>query len=158
MTGVESSRPFADLTRAGSPSADPYGLLGVARDATAEEVRRAYFRLVRQTPPETHPEEFQRVRAAYETLRSPMRRAELALETFDETMAEIDLDLVAGLVAAEGTEALDPAALLLAVELGASDLVRTEFPEDLMDIDEATLGLVQTAEDRTPDLKARTVP
>ena len=115
---------------------DPYTVLGLDRDATADDVRRSYFRLVRQYPPEAHPEEFKRVRAAYETLRSPMRRAELALSTFDESVAEIDLDLIVS--ASEGQD-FDPVAVLLAVERSASDLVRTEFPEDLTPIREEDL-------------------
>lgn len=116
-------------------SEDPYTVLGLDRDAKAEDVRQAYFRLVRIYSPEAHPEEFKRVRAAYETLRSPLRRAELAVLAFDETVAEVDLDLVA--TVREGR--LDAPALLLAVELSASDLSRTEFPDDLAPVDELEL-------------------
>lgn len=117
---------------------DPYTVLELAGAATAEDVRRAYFRLVRQYTPEAHPEEFKRVRAAYETLRSPLRRAELALLAFDETAAEVDLDLLAE--AARASD-LDLASLLLAAELNVSDLARTDFPEDVMAIEPADLGL-----------------
>jgi curved DNA-binding protein CbpA len=115
---------------------DPYAVLGIERGAGAEDVRRAYFRLVRVHTPEAHPEEFKRVRAAYEALRSPLRRAELALLAFDETVAEVDLDLVA----AAGEGELDVAALLLAVELGASDLARAEFPDDRWSIPDDLFG------------------
>lgn len=106
---------------------DPYVVLGVQREADADEIRNAYFRMVRVHTPEAHPEEFKRVRAAYETLRSPRRRTELALLAFDETAAEVDLNLVARV--AEGE--VDLAALALAAELSDSDFARTEFPEDL---------------------------
>ncbi|MBI3978967.1 MAG: J domain-containing protein [Chloroflexi bacterium] len=115
---------------------DPYAVLGVDRSATAEDVRRAYFRLVRQYPPEAHPEEFKRIRTAYETLRSPLRRAELALLAFDETVAEVDLDLIARLA---GGRDFDAAAVWLAVELSASELSRTDFSEDLTPIKEDEL-------------------
>jgi curved DNA-binding protein CbpA len=114
---------------------DPYAVLGVDRGATAEEVRRAYFRMARVYTPEAHPEEFKRVRAAYETLRSPLRRAELAVLAFDETATEVDLDLIA----AAGAEEFDAAALLLAVELSAVDLTGTDFPHDLTPIREEDL-------------------
>ena len=114
---------------------DPYAVLGVDRGATAEEVRRAYFRMTRLYTPEAHPEEFKRVRAAYDTLRSPLRRAELAVLAFEETAPEVDLDLIA----AAGGEDVDTAALLLAVELSASDLRRTDFSDDLMPIQEEDL-------------------
>lgn len=115
---------------------DPYAVLGVSPGASAEDVRRAYFRLVRQYPPEAHPEEFKQVRAAYETLRSPLRRAELALADFDETAAEVDLDVLSE---AAGTGSFDPAELLLAVEWGLADLGRPDFPEDLRPITEDEL-------------------
>lgn len=115
---------------------DPYAVLGLDGSATAEEVRQAYFRLVRVHTPEAHPEEFKRVRAAYETLRSPLRRAELALLAFDETVADVDLELVAS-AGEEGP--FDAATLLLAVELSASDLARTDFAEDLTPIPEEDL-------------------
>jgi curved DNA-binding protein CbpA len=56
--------------------ADPYAVLGLARTAGAEEVRRAYFAQVRDHPPEREPETFKRIRAAYESLRDPERRLE----------------------------------------------------------------------------------
>ena len=115
---------------------DPYAVLGVERGATGEEVRRAYFSLARVHTPEAHPEEFKRVRAAYDTLRSPLRRAELAVLAFDDTAAEIDLDVFA---VAAGEEQFDAAALLLAVELNASDLTRTDFTQDQARIREEEL-------------------
>lgn len=116
-------------------SDDPYAVLGLASGATAEDVRRAYFRLVRLYTPETHPEDFKRVRTAYETLRSPLRRAELAVLAFEETAAAVDLELVAR----AGGGALDLASVLLAVELSASDLARTDFSDDLTPISEDDL-------------------
>lgn len=114
---------------------DPYAVLGLDSRATAEDVRQAYFRLVRLYTPEAHPEEFKRVRAAYEALRSPLRRAELALVAFDETVGEVDLDLVAR--AGEGD--FDAAAVLFAVELAASDVAQTDFPQDVTAIGEEDL-------------------
>lgn len=128
----------------------PYAILGVDQRARAEEVRRAYFRLVRQYPPETHPEEFKRIRAAYETLRSPMRRAELALESFDEHVNEIDLDLLEALAGPTEAGELDAAAVLLAVELSASDLFRSEFPEDLTPIAGTSLGIPAPSSESRP--------
>ena len=106
---------------------DPYIVLGLQYGATSEEVRQAYFRMVRLHTPEVDPEGFKRVRAAYETLRSPRHRSELALLKFDESVVEVDLDLVARAVEAE----LDLASLALAAELSTSDFARTEFPVDL---------------------------
>ena len=116
-------------------SDDPYRVLGVDRRATTEDVRQAYFRLVRRYTPEAHPDEFKAVRAAYETLRSPLRRAELSLLAFDETVGDLDLDLVASAT----NNDVDLAAVWLAVELSASDVARAEFPEDVLPIHEIDL-------------------
>jgi curved DNA-binding protein CbpA len=55
---------------------DPYLVLGLARTATTDEIKQAYFTLVRTHPPEREPEAFKRIRAAYERLRDPERRLE----------------------------------------------------------------------------------
>ena len=49
-------------------------ILGVAVSADESEIRAAYLSKVKQHPPERCPEEFQRVRAAYDLLRSPRER------------------------------------------------------------------------------------
>ena len=54
---------------------DPRRVLDVTRDATDEEIRAAYLRLVKQHPPDRDPAQFERVRDAYERLRDPRRRA-----------------------------------------------------------------------------------
>jgi curved DNA-binding protein CbpA len=63
-------------------SSDPYAVLGLTRDASAGEVRRAYFNLVREYTPEAHPEAFKQVRGAYEKLRKADVREETDLFLF----------------------------------------------------------------------------
>ncbi len=48
---------------------DPYQVLGLSADSDDETIRRRYLELVREFPPERHPEKFARVRTAYEHLR-----------------------------------------------------------------------------------------
>ncbi|MCC7208683.1 MAG: hypothetical protein IT323_15355, partial [Anaerolineae bacterium] len=43
--------------------------------ATMLDIKRAYFLAVRQHPPESDPAGFQRIRAAYDALRTPAARA-----------------------------------------------------------------------------------
>ncbi|HBY93459.1 MAG: DnaJ domain-containing protein [Ardenticatenaceae bacterium] len=58
---------------------DPYATLGLSRRAADAEIKRAYFRLVREYSPEREPEKFQEIRAAYEQLKTPERRAQTDL-------------------------------------------------------------------------------
>ncbi|HDN79267.1 MAG TPA: J domain-containing protein [Chloroflexi bacterium] len=60
---------------------DPYQVLGVSPQATEAEIKRAYFRKVREHPPERDPEAFKRIRAAYEMLKDPQKRALVQLLT-----------------------------------------------------------------------------
>jgi curved DNA-binding protein CbpA len=48
---------------------DPYGVLGIDDDADDDAIRRRYLELVKEFPPERHPERFAAVRAAYERLK-----------------------------------------------------------------------------------------
>src|SRR3989442_11422079 len=61
------------------PVRDPYGVLGLDRQASEAEIKRAYFQLVRQFPPERQPEKFRDIRTAYEQLRDPEHRARIDL-------------------------------------------------------------------------------
>ena len=58
---------------------DPYRVLGVARQASAEEIVRAYRRAARTSHPDSggvgSAERFRAVTAAYDELRDPGRRA-----------------------------------------------------------------------------------
>lgn len=53
-----------------------YQILSVEQDATAAEIKKAYFSMVRKYPPERFPEQFKRLREAYETLSDPKNRQE----------------------------------------------------------------------------------
>ena len=49
-------------------------ILGVGPEAGDEEIRVAYLRKVKEYPPDQSPQEFERIREAYEALRDPRRR------------------------------------------------------------------------------------
>ena len=61
------------------PVGDPYAVLGLSRQASEADIKRAYFQLVRQFPPERQPEKFRAIRTAYEQLRDPEQRARMDL-------------------------------------------------------------------------------
>lgn len=107
---------------------DPYAALGVSRDATIDAIKDAYFKLVREHPPERDPEAFKAIRAAYERIRTPERRVETDLLLLQEQLAlpnewcAPSLDL--------GVHRED----LLSAVRALSDLERTDFREDFRKI------------------------
>jgi curved DNA-binding protein CbpA len=48
---------------------DPYTVLGLPADSDDDAIRRRYLELVREFPPEHHPEKFAAIRSAYDRLR-----------------------------------------------------------------------------------------
>ena len=72
--------PHAQLHGRNRVSQDLYDLLGVARDADADTIKKAYRRLARQLHPDVNPdpetqERFKEVSRAYEVLSDPQKRA-----------------------------------------------------------------------------------
>jgi curved DNA-binding protein CbpA len=62
---------------------DPRAILGIGEDAGDDEIRAAYLRLVKEHPPEASPEQFERIRDAYDILRDPKRRTRNMLFSAD---------------------------------------------------------------------------
>ena len=73
---------------------DAREMLGIPLSAGEEEIRAAYLAKVKEHPPERSPEQFERIRDAYETLRDPRRRMRDMLLSADP--AEPLVSLVAG--------------------------------------------------------------
>jgi curved DNA-binding protein CbpA len=105
-------------------SADPYAVLGLDRRATPAEIKRAYFEMVRQYSPETNPEAFKQIRAAYEKLNSAENKTETDLFLFQpppqwearKRRRKLDLDF-------------DPQDILRLLQ-NHGDLGRARFDED----------------------------
>lgn len=54
-------------------------ILEIGEGASEEELRKAYLRKVKAFPPDQAPEEFQRIKEAYDLLRAPKKRAVINL-------------------------------------------------------------------------------
>ena len=64
----------------------PYEILGISEDCNDKIVKQGYLLMVKQFPPERFPEDFQRIRHAYEKIKTEKDRA--SLELFDTTLPE----------------------------------------------------------------------
>jgi curved DNA-binding protein CbpA len=110
-------------------ASDPYAVLGLDKMAGQTEIKRAYFALIRQHPPESEAENFKLIRAAYEKLKTAARRAETDIFLLQpppawrppETRPAIDPTFY-------------PADALLALRRWG-ELGRTDFEDDFREID-----------------------
>jgi len=84
-------------TRASTDQAasdDPYTILGIARDASADEIRKNYRRLAKKLHPDLNPgnreaeQKFKEVTAAYDLLSDPDKRARFDRGEIDASGAE----------------------------------------------------------------------
>src|SRR5206468_12457267 len=70
---------------------DYYGILGVARDASDEDIKRAYRKLARESHPDANPEDphaeerFKAIGEAYQVLSDPQKRQRY--DTFGDASA-----------------------------------------------------------------------
>ena len=66
----------------------PFELLQLDQDCDDAAVKQSYIAMVRRFPPEQFPEDFQRIRAAYEAVKTEKDR--LALILFDQTLPTVN--------------------------------------------------------------------
>jgi hypothetical protein len=118
----------------GAGAEDPFAVLGIAPEADDAAVRLAYRAAVRAHPPETDPEGFKRVRAAFEAVRDPAERARtvsVRLPWLGELPLPVPEELGGTPPQPPGPVAI--AAALRALALAETDLARSEFRSDLRD-------------------------
>lgn len=71
---MEESRLFRRRKRKKERIENLYKILGTRSNISQERIKEKYIEKLRVFPPETHPEEFQEIRRAYETLKDPKKR------------------------------------------------------------------------------------
>ena len=75
---METTKPSRRRTK--KPKLENYyKILGLRANAAQGSIKQKYIAAVKAFPPETHPEEFQQIRRAYETLKDPIKRREYDL-------------------------------------------------------------------------------
>lgn len=110
---------------------DPYAVLGIAPTVTDAEVKQAYFAQVRAHPPESDPQAFKLVRAAYDRLRSAEKRLEvdmLRFQAWPEPALPAELKMEPALDLSVAAEDVIRAARAL------TEMSRRDFREDCREI------------------------
>lgn len=70
---------------------NPYEILGVPDTASDRDIRKAYLRQIKVSPPERNPEEFKKIRKAYGILKDIKTRKKLDLSLF-RSISDIEVD------------------------------------------------------------------
>jgi len=106
---------------------NPYQILEIPGTATPEEIKSAYFKLIKKFPPEQDPEKFKIIRATYDSLKTPLKKAEADVFIFrePEESYEIPDEMKQGYNADINEEDI----IEILMEL-YTDLNRTDFEND----------------------------
>jgi tetratricopeptide (TPR) repeat protein len=80
--------PPESVTVTVSSAANPYTVLNLRKPATDEEIKQAYFEMVKKWDPERHTDRFMVIQQAYDKLRDPKKRAKEDLFTYNFVKGE----------------------------------------------------------------------
>jgi len=108
---------------------NPYVVLGIPKNSSPDEVKKAYFNLIRTHTPENDPEGFKRIRLAYDSLRDMDKRSQTDLFLFNDPYGEFIIKKEENR-GYEGQISLNAAIYIL------TDLSKTDFKNDFSDIPE----------------------
>ncbi len=107
---------------------NPYIVLGVDKNASTEDIKKAYFSLIRVHTPEKDPEGFKRIRLAYEAIRDLDKRSKTDLFMFNDPYGEFNIPESTGYSFQKEID------LKLVINF-LSDLGRSDFSNDFSDIE-----------------------
>lgn len=124
------------ITPAGAaPAKNPYEILGISREASPGEIRKAYLKKLRLSPPERDPEGFKAVKHAYNLLQDAVQRKALDLKLFKK---ESGIEIKPG----PAPDLMNFFTLrLLLFFLASSDFYTRDFSRDFHDITEEIKAL-----------------
>ena len=108
---------------------NPYVVLGIPKSASPDEVKKAYFGLIREHPPEKDPQGFKRIRIAYDSLRDAGKRSQTDLFLFNDPYGEFN-------IRQEGRQKYERDIHVKTLLYLISDLGRTDFSADFNEIPE----------------------
>jgi curved DNA-binding protein CbpA len=98
-----------------------YQILEVLPQSSPEEIKRAYYQLVRKYPPEKDPEKFNQIRGAYETLSDPKARENYdSIQDYGEQISELFAQATEKINAKDWSNAIPLLKHLLVLSPGAN--------------------------------------
>lgn len=84
---------------------DPYIILGVNRDADKTEIKKAYVKLIKKYKPENYPDEFKKIREAYDTALSWQESSYYSYNlSIDYEKEKENLDLQSGFINSDNND------------------------------------------------------
>ncbi len=83
MTAEETKQQVTTDAKSQVTIKDPYKVLGVSKLADDEKIKASYYVLVKKYSPEYYPDEFIKIRTAYDMLREPEDRAKIDINLFN---------------------------------------------------------------------------
>jgi len=108
---------------------NPYQILNIGTEASPADIKKAYFKLVKQYTPEKDPEKFKAIRHAYDQLKSLSGRAQIDFDIIKEPAGDF-LQPSAAEVNALSSLKIEVEDFIVIAEALYSDLPKTDFRDD----------------------------
>jgi curved DNA-binding protein CbpA len=70
----------------------PYEILGIDKNSSEADIKKAYFNLIKRFTPEKHGDEFKKIRGAYDQLKDSKKRIETDMFIFSDPYKEFVIE------------------------------------------------------------------